>query len=198
MPLTQSDIKEIYSLPETTNSVTLSDSSASKTAEVDIVNLNNESILIIPIKRTYFNSLGLVGAKQGKNGKVVKHEFFILKPQYKGNGIGRTIGIQEYAKYKNRGIEQIILLAAWDGITVWPHNKFIFINKMHENEVLRFLRDWLLDEKKANIKTVERLKLNSLSVFKPSFFRNKKGKNFNEWLIEKIKNRAYPMYKDIE
>lgn len=100
-----------------------------------------------PIQRTYYLQKELLG-KKDLIGKVAVHNYFVLKDQYRSQGIMTKVHSKELETYKQLEFQEIQLDAAWDGLIVWKKMNYQFINNIEESKVILLLQVYLRTERR--------------------------------------------------
>lgn len=148
-----------------TNSVSsICDGNDTKKSEINIYDKDGESMLQRPIERTYFRSKELCSDK-ATTGKVVKHEYFILKDIYQGKKIASHIHPQEMDAYRNNEFKEIQLDAAWDGLVVWKKLLFKFASPSAESYIKISIQKYLKEVKNMSAEEIAKtIKGNPFSI----------------------------------
>ncbi len=111
---------------------------------------NQEIININPIQRIYYKEK-VLRSRKNENGKVAKHDFLILKNNFRG-GRGRKIHDSEFEMYSQHQLfDEIQVDAAWGGIIAWRRIGLEYADKSTENNIINnFFLPYLLEIKKLS------------------------------------------------
>ena len=200
--ISDAQIENIYKDDEfvITNSISSSceDSDTKKTL-IEVFDQNNINMLQRPIERTYFRNKELYSDKT-TTGKVVKHEYFILKDEFQGKKIVSNIHPKEMDSYRANGFVEIQLDAAWDGLVVWKKMFYQFANVRDENFIKIAIQRYLREVKSMTIEEIGKaIKSNPFSV-NPSHLKDASNSNndFRHW-VNRIMNQqiVLRMYKEV-
>lgn len=169
-----------------------------KKALIYIFDKNENTLLIRPIERTYFKEKEL-HSKNGNYGKVVKHDYFILKNEFHGNNIATKIHKNEIQSYKNNNFIEIHLDAAWDGLIVWKKLFFKFVNQKQENYIKMAIHLYLKNEKGFTIQKIAEIIKNNPFNINMEYLKSENGLDFKDWVHNNphIKIGLASMYKEI-
>lgn len=178
--------------------------------EVKIQMYNNDGVALFPdvsphvypLHRTYEKNTPLVGI-DSKNGKVVTQELFLLKPEFRRNGLAKRIYSREFKAYKTAQFDQVFLKAAADGIMTWSRSPFNFtiIEQFDEDDIISLWREYVKEVFVfSNSKDYYDIIKNKMKVQNLSKeYVIPEGKiSFADWYREKRPTKLVPMYKDIQ
>lgn len=158
---------------------------------------------VYPLHRTYEKNIPLVGTEDSKNGKVVTQELFLLKPEFRRNGLAKRVYSREFKAYKTAEFDQVFLKAAADGIMTWsrtPFN-FIIIEQFDEDDIISLWREYVKEVFTfSNSKDYYDIIKNKMKVQNLSKeYVIPEGKiSFADWYRAKRPTKLVPMYKNIE
>ena len=166
---------------------------------VEIFDKDTMNMLQRPIARTYFREKELYSDKTS-TGKVVKHEYFILKDEFQGKKIVSNIHPKEMDSYRVNGFLEIQLDAAWDGLVVWKTMFYQFANVRDENFIKIAIQRYLREVKSMTIEEIGKaIKSDPFSV-NPSHLKDASNSNndFRHW-VNRIMNQqiVLRMYKEV-
>lgn len=167
-----------------TNSVLshCADANTKKTL-VEIFDKDTVNMLKIPIERTYFREKELYSDKT-ITGKVVKHEYFILKDEFQDKKIVSRIHPKEMDSYRSNSFVEIHLDAAWDGLVVWKKMLYQFASVRDENFIKIAIQRYLREVKNMTIEEIGKaIKSDPFSV-NPSHLKDSSNSNnnFSNWV----------------
>lgn len=167
-----------------------------KKAFIEIYDTNNITLLQRAIERSYFREKPLF-SKESQNGKVVKHEYFILKDEYQSKGIAKIIHVKELEAYRRNGFDEIQLDAAWDGLVVWKKLFYKFASTRDENLVKIAIQRYLREVKNMSIEEIEKAIKNNPFSISPSYLKDD-SLDFKEWIYNGFNKIALArMYKEV-
>ena len=168
-----------------------------KNANVDIFN-NGDEMLLLPIKRTYYREKEL-WSREGE-GKVVKHEYFILKPEYRRKGTAKKIHERELEAYRTYNFIEIQLDAAWDGIVVWSHLFFKPKDDFEAKKAVPLIQRYLSEVKGYDLKKIKEVLSAGLEKISKSHLTDP-SIDFSEWANRLGRQRGkqvlVKMYKEV-
>lgn len=167
--------------------------SSKKSVDIELQYDGNE-LLEMPVTRDYFLNRQLLNKNQ--TGKVAYHLSFIIKKDYRNQGLSKTIHENELLIYRNNSFQQIQLQAASDGLVVWSRLLYKFVKTSDEKMVLRELRIYLQEIKKIDDTRIEKMLKLKISDIDASYFYDDKV-NFTDWLRSKDTILTATMYKDV-
>lgn len=166
---------------------------------VETFDNNNETLLQRPIERTYFREKELL-SKNSQNGKVVQHEYFILKDEFQGKKIVSKVHAKELESYRNNGFEEIQLDAAWDGLVVWKKLFYKFANSTHENFIKIGIQRYLREIKGMSLEEIEKAIKNNPFSINPSYLKDASNpsNDFRHWINRILQKQiVLKMYKEV-
>jgi hypothetical protein len=155
--------------------------------------LDNE-VTESPAVRTYYENKQLINSPICD--KVVNHESFTLKGDFRKKGLAKKIHNEELEIYRNNSVKEIHLKSASDGILVWLFLEFDFID---EDEKDTFFDDinLYINLYFKNILGIKSYKINNVSdltLIKKKLLPKDKI-SFTEWLKSNCDCLTYSMYK---
>lgn len=167
-----------------------------KKACVDICDKNNITLLQRAIERSYFREKPLF-SKESQNGKVVKHEYFILKDEHQSKGIAKKIHVKELEAYRRNGFDEIQLDAAWDGLVVWNKLFYKFASARDESLVKIAIQKYLREVKNMSLEEIEKVIKNNPFSIGSSYLKDE-VLDFKEWIYNGFNKIALArMYKEV-
>lgn len=194
-------IKSIYKYKGTVSSVTVTSycvSSNEKKVDIDIFSsvepsnrLNHQ-----PIQRTYYNQKNLF-KNPSLIDKVVVHDYFILKGEYRGQHIMTKLHTKELQTYKLLNFKEIQLNAAWDGLIVWKKMNYQFLNTIEESKAIIALQRYLREERQLSVNEInDIIKNNPFSINLQYLRAENNVRSFMDWAYN---NRVgcSKMYKEV-
>ena len=163
---------------------------------VEMYDQNNITLLQRAIERSYFREKPLF-SKKSQSGKVVKHEYFILKDEYQSKGIAKKIHVKELEAYRRNGFDEIQLDAAWDGLVVWKKLFYKFVSARDENLVKIAIQRYLREVKNMSIEEIEKTIKNNPFSISPSYLKDE-TLDFKEWIYNGFNKIALArMFKEV-
>lgn len=197
--ISDTDIKSIYKDDKIiiTNSVasTCEDDDTKKSL-VDMIDKDGHTILQRAIERTYFRDKELYSNKM-QTGKVVKHEYFILKDESQGKKIASKIHVKELETYSRNTFKEIQLDAAWDGLVVWKKMYFKFASVKDESIIKIAIQMYLKQVKNMSIEEIEKVIKNKPFSINLSYLKDD-SIDFRHWINDKMhKVFLAKMYKEV-
>ncbi len=167
-----------------------------KKAFVEIFDENNTALLEKPIERSYFRQKPLL-SNASSSGKVVKHEYFILKDEFQGKKIASKVHAKEMEVYRNNGFVEIQLDAAWDGLVVWKKMLYKFASAKDENLIKIAIQRYLREVKRMSISEIEKAIKNNPFSIHVSYLKDD-SQDFKEWIYGSFnKIGLAKMYKEL-
>lgn len=157
---------------------------------------NVENMLVRPIERTYFSDKELYSSKRiGETGRVVFHEYFILKPKFQGKGVVSRIHPKELIAYRDR-FDEIQLDAAWSGLVVWKKMFYKFKSKREENLIKIAIQKYLKEIKgMSNSQIASVIKSDPFNI-NLNYLRDPINP-FSDWAHSHAKIGLAKMYKEV-
>lgn len=150
-----------------------------------------------PIQRTYYLEKELLG-KKGLIGKVAAHNYFILKDQYRSQGIMTKVHSKELETYKQLEFQEIQLDAAWDGLIVWKKMNYQFINTIEESKVILLLQRYLRTERRLTTNEINDIIKNDPFSINSQYLRAENNiMSFMNW-AENNRIGCSKMYKEVK
>ncbi|GEM_PF-2554022 len=194
-------IKSIYKYKGTVSNVTVNSHCVSdnvKTANINIFSSAEPSNQLNhqPIQRTYYNQKSLF-KNPALSDKVVVHEYFILKEEYRGQHIMTKLHTKELQQYKLLNFKEIQLNAAWDGLIVWKKMNYQFLNTIEESKAIIALQRYLREERQLSVNDINDIIKNDPFSINLQYLRAEPSiRSFMEWAYS---NRigCSKMYKEV-
>lgn len=150
-----------------------------------------------PIQRTYYAQKELRG-KKGLIGKVAFHNYFILKKQYRAQGIMTKVHSKELETYKQLEFQEIQLDAAWDGLIVWKKMNYIFDGPTEASKAIVPLQIYLKTERKLSTNQINDIIKNDPFSINLQYLRAETNiMSFMDW-AERNKIGCVRMYKEVK
>jgi hypothetical protein len=198
--ISDTDIENIYKDDNliVTNSISSDcETNDSKRSLVKIFDKDGNCMLQRDIERVYFRSKELFSKKE-ELGKVVKHEYFILKDEFQGNKIASAIHVKELETYHRNEFDEIQLDAAWDGLIVWKKMFFKFASTRDESLIKIAIQKYLKEIKNMSIEEIEKAIKNKPFSISPHFLKSDDNLDFKEWVYNGFgKIGLAKMYKEV-
>lgn len=201
--LPNSDIEEIYedvvsALEVSINKMCGENPGNSKCASIAI-KVDDESLVISPIKREYFLNKSLV--HQEGMGKVAEHIHFFLKEDYRKNGIATRIHENEINVYRRNNFKQIQLTATGEGILAWKKLFYKYKDSFDVDNIKSSFWVYLRNIHRMDIKDIEsKFKDKDLEYILNSRYSKAPSadkESFFEWFKNTPCSIGIEMYKDI-
>ncbi len=197
--ISDTDIENIYKDDKfiITNSVSsICEDDDTKKSLVNIVDKDNNDMLQRAIERTYFRNKELYSKKE-QTGKVVKHEYFILKDEFQGKKIASKVHLKELETYSRNKFDEIQLDAAWDGLIVWKRMLYKFASAKDESLVKIAIQRYLREVKSMSIEDIEKAIKNKPFSINLSYLKDD-SIDFRHWINNKM-NKVFlaKMYKEV-
>lgn len=170
-----------------------------KVAQVLLYDTANTDMLIRPIERTFFRSKELLSAK-GTQGKVVKHEYFVLKDEFRGKKVVSVIHPKEMDLYRACQFQEIQLDAAWDGLVVWKKMFFKFASPQAESFMKIAIQRYLRDVKSMSVDDIAKSIKNNPFSISPSLLKDPRNpaNDFSSWVSRMFGRQVViSMYKEV-
>jgi hypothetical protein len=158
---------------------------------------------VYPLHRTYEKNVPLVGTEDSKNGKVVTQELFLLKHEFRRNGLAQRVYSREFKAYKTAEFDQVFLKAAADGIMTWSRSPFNFtiIEQFDEDDIILLWREYVNDvftfSNQKDYLDIIRNK-NKVQNLSKEYVIPEGKISFADWYREKRPTKLVPMYKNIK
>ncbi len=171
--------------------------SDTKKANISI-QLNGDDLTTNLTKREYFRDRPLIN-HLGSSGKVVEHITFVIKDEYRDDGIAKSIHVEELKIYERNEFQQIQLTAVGQGILVWYHLYYKFVEDDGEEDVLIQLWSYLKQVHSLDRDTIEKKFKNKNLKDIPNKYLQAPSTgaiDFAEWL-SRNDCIGIEMYKDI-
>jgi hypothetical protein len=152
-----------------------------QTADIDMFDAKDISVLCSPVRREYHNSKAFY-SDITKNGKVAVHKLFKLLKKNRRRGIAKRIHAKEVAMYRDNKFDEIQLEAAWDGVVVWHKLFFTYMSVEEEKKLKKSLALYLMKVKKLAAKEIEIEIIKSFAAIKSSLLKGTGSQpSFTEW-----------------
>jgi uncharacterized protein YehS (DUF1456 family) len=135
-------------------------------------------------------------------GKVVKHEYFVLKDEFQGQKVASNIHKKEIQTYRACGFKEIQLDAAWDGLVVWKRQHFKFFRPIDESLIKAGIQRYLRVVKGMSQEDINNVIKKKPFNIDPSYLKDANypdGRNdFKFWAYRHIPGLALVrMYKEL-
>ena len=170
-----------------------------KKSQINIYDENSSCMIQRPIERTYFRDKELF-SDSSLSGKVVKHEYFILKDEFQGKKVFSKIHPKEIETYRTCGFKEIQLDAAWDGLVVWKKMFFVFKSKRDENLIKIAIQKYLKEVKGMTIVEIGKAIRNDTFSINLSHLKDTSNPNndFRHW-VNRLHGKLVllKMYKEV-
>lgn len=178
-------------------------SSDKKEVKVQMINESEETLFPepYPLHRTYEKNVPLI--KREEHGKKVTQELFLLKSQFRRNGLAKKVYSREFKTYKESGFNQVFLKAAADGIMTWSRSPFNFniIDQNDEADIINLWREYLVDtftfSTSKDYYDIIKNKFKVRNLNKEYVIPEGRA-SFANWYSDRRPSKLVPMYKDIE
>ncbi|GGD47585.1 hypothetical protein GCM10012288_22270 [Malaciobacter pacificus] len=160
---------------------------------------HNINMLHRPIERLYFQNKQLF-SDSSKSGKVVKHEYFMLKDEFQGKNIASNVHVKELETYKINGFLEIQLDAAWDGLVVWKKLFYNFATVRDENLIKVAIQRYLREVKNMSLEEIDKAIKNNPFSINPSYLKDRTNpdNDFKHWVYKNCKGIGLAkMYKEV-
>lgn len=170
-----------------------------KKVEVVIYDKDGNDMLQRPIERTYFRDKELC-SDNTITGKVVKHEYFILKDIYQGKKIVSEIHPKEMDAYRSDEFKEIQLDAAWDGLVVWKKMLFKFASPSAESYIKISIQRYLKEVKNMSADEIAKaIKGNPFSISLSHLkYPGNPNNDFRHWISRTYGRQVVvAMYKEV-
>jgi len=194
--ISDGDIKSIYEKSELAilkMECFCEENNTKKSVDVDL-GYEGEELLEMPVTRDYFLSKQLIN--KNISAKVACHLSFIIKKDYRRQGLSKTVHENELVVYKNNNFQQIHLLAAADGLVVWNRLFYKFAKNSDEKLLLMRLRAYLREIKQFDDSKVEKILKLKIAEMDISYFCDE-NMNFTDWLKKEETILTAVMYKEV-
>ncbi|MGD9554675.1 MAG: hypothetical protein AB7D96_03985 [Arcobacteraceae bacterium] len=178
-------------------------SSDRKEAKIQMYNESSETLFpeAYPLHRIYETNKPLIA--KSINGKVVTQELFLVKSEFRRQGLARRVYSREFKTYKTAEFDQVFLKAAADGIMTWSRTPFNFtiIEQFDEDDIISLWRQYVKEvfvfsNSKDYYDIIKnKMKVQSLSK---EYVIPEGRISFADWYREKRPTKLVPMYKNIE
>ena len=170
-----------------------------KKSQINIYDKNDVCMLQRPIERSYFRDKELF-VDSSLSGKVVKHEYFILKDEFQGKKVFSKIHLKEMDTYRACEFKEIQLDAAWDGLVVWKKMFFVFKSKRDENLIKIAVQRYLKEVKGMTIEEIGKVIKNDPFSISLNYLKDASNPNndFRHW-INRLHGKLVllKMYKEV-
>lgn len=197
--ISNSDIENIYkddNLIVTNSILSNCETDDSKKSLIKIFDKDSDCMLQRDIERVYFRNKELLSKKE-ELGKVVKHEYFILKDEFQGKKIASSVHVKELEAYRRNNFNEIQLDAAWDGLVVWKKMFFKFASVKDESLIKIAIQRYLREIKNMSIEEIEKAIKNKPFSISLHYLKDD-NIDFKEWVYNGFgKIGLAKMYKEI-
>lgn len=197
--ISDTDVENIYkddNLIVTNNISSDCETDDSKKSLVKIFDKDGNYMLQRDIERVYFRNKELFSKKE-ELGKVVKHEYFILKDEFQGNKIASAIHLKELETYRRNEFDEIQLDAAWDGLIVWKKMFFKFASIKDESLIKIAIQMYLKEVKRMSLEEIEKVIKNKPFSINLNYLKDD-SIDFRHWINNKMsKVFLAKMYKEV-
>lgn len=198
--ISDTDIQNIYKDDKfiVTNSVSSTcEDNDTKISLINIIDKDSNCMLQRDIERTYFREKELYSDKE-QTGKVVKHEYFILKDEFQGKKIASKVHVKELETYRRNQFNEIQLEAAWDGLVVWKKMFYKFASVRDESLVKIAIQRYLKEVKNMSLEEIEKAIKSKPFSINPHYLKSSGGLDFKEWVYNGFnKIGLAKMYKEV-
>ena len=197
--ISDTDIENIYlddNFIISNNVSSICEDNNTKKSLVNIIDKDEISMLHREIERTYFREKELCSQKD-QTGKVVKHEYFILKDEFHGKKIASKVHVKELETYRRTGFNEIQLDAAWDGLVVWKKMLYKFASTRDESLIKIAIQRYLKEVKNMSIEDIEKAIKNNPFSINYNYLKDD-TLDFKEWIYNGFnKIGLAKMYKEV-
>lgn len=146
------------------------------------------------IERVYQASKPLYNSNE--HGKVANHKWFVLKEEYRNQKISSKIQVNELDTYRECGIKQVHLDAAYEGIIVWSKSGFKFVTQSDENKIRHELFLFFLEEKDMSVERARKLSKTDFKNLTKETLSTNRGSFYDRFVYGNVW-QAFKMYKDV-
>jgi len=151
------------------------------------------------IIRKYQRNSHFFSPSLSDTGKVVTHEQFLLRPQYRRKTIIKTIHAKEIEIYKRLGFQEIQLEAEFDGLVVWKKMLFKFKEDINLNFIKIAIQKYLSEIKGLSNKDIASIvKSNPFNIQVEYLKGNNPEQDFSNWIYNEYPGMGtIYMYKEL-
>ncbi len=202
--ISDNQISSIYyddNLVETNKVVSICPTTDKKKSRIYLYKTTDTCMLRRAVARSYYRNYTLC-ADTALMGKVVKHEYFVLKDEFQDQKVASKIHKKEIQTYRACGFKEIQLDAAWDGLVVWKRQHFKFYSPRDESLIKLGIQRYLRVVKGMSIEDINQVIKNKPFNIDPSYLKDAtipNGQNdFKFWAYRNIPGLALvKMYKEL-
>ncbi len=199
--ISDEDIKLIYEIDKMKTFIeykNCEDNNNKKSVDIELKDYKEDEILETPITRDYYEKQELINSSIKE--KVVIHQTFSLKIEYRNLDLAKKIHQNELVVYKKNNFLQIQLRAVSDGLIVWRKLGYEFKNDKIEKIIIKKFSTYLIEELNLDKDFVANQikKIKTLKDINNKLLLPKDKVSFSDWLRKKEDTFSAEMFKDIK
>jgi len=151
------------------------------------------------IRKYHRNSHFFSPSNPSDIGKVVTHEQFLLRPQYRRKSIIKIIHPKEVETYIRLGFQEIQLEAEFDGLIVWKKMHFKFKEDLNLNFMKIAIQKYLFEVKGLSNRDIANIvKSNPFNIQIEYLKGNSPEQDFSDWIYSEYPSMGIIyMYKEL-